>query len=55
MIMEAILARDFTAGGSTTGASLTIAASGSFYPKAGQKRWVYQRCIKSNIQSNICR
>ena len=31
MIMEAILARDFTAGGSTTGASLTIAASGSFY------------------------
>ena len=31
MIMEAILARDFTVGGSTTGASLTIAASGSFY------------------------
>lgn len=29
MIMEAILARDFTVGGSTTGASLTIAASGS--------------------------
>jgi hypothetical protein len=29
--MEAILARDFTAGGSTTGASLTVAASGSFY------------------------
>ena len=29
--MAAILARDFTAGGSTTGASLTIAASGSFY------------------------
>ena len=31
MIMEAILARDFTIGGSTKGASLTIAASGSFY------------------------
>lgn len=31
MIMEAILARDFTTGGSTTGASLTIAVSGVFY------------------------